>query len=164
MVLDPLGQLNAVTIGAVVAIFLATFWLVRRSLLPLIEVMERRTARIAAARAQKAEAEVALRGAQAEAASARAAATGEVERAAATSRDEVAEVRRARLAQATAEAEAIAAAGREEVLALRQAEEAKLADELYACVRQALTKMIGPVDETAVRFMVGRVLAAKEAR
>jgi F0F1-type ATP synthase membrane subunit b/b' len=164
MSLDPLGQISVVTILATVGIFLATFWLLRRTIfVPLIVVMEQRAARIAAARAGKAEGEAALKGAQAAAEQARAAASADAQRAVTQRRDELAERRRVRLGQASADAEAVMVKGREEIAALKQSEEAKLATELSACVNQALEKMIGRTDEAAVRFVVSRVLAAKES-
>jgi hypothetical protein len=73
-------------------------------------------------------------------------------------------VTEAKRAAADAEAEAILARGRDEILALRRSEEARLAEELCTCVGQTLARMTGQVDEKAVRFLVNRVLAAKEAR
>ena len=57
--------------------------------------------------------------------------------------------------------EAILAAGREEVQALGRVEEARLAEELHACATQALTRMVGTVDDGALRLVLQRVLAKK---
>ena len=165
MVLDPLGQINLVTMGAIIVIFLLTLLGLRRiCFVPLIEVMERRAARIEAARAQKAEAEEVLARAQQEAAQALSRAREEAERVVAKITEETASLRNARLARATAEVETILAAGRDELAALKRTEDARLAEELCASVTRTLTRMIGPVEETTVRFMVTRVLARKEAR
>ena len=68
MVLDPLAQIDPFAIAGVAATFLVTYLLLRRACLaPLVEVMERRAHRTAAARAGKAEAETILQDARAEA-------------------------------------------------------------------------------------------------
>jgi F0F1-type ATP synthase membrane subunit b/b' len=164
MALNPLTQINLVTIGAVIVIFLVTLFLLRRiCLVPLIAVMERRAARIVAARALAVEADALLVSAHREADAARAAATAEATQLVERVREEIAAIRGQRLGQARAEAEAILAKGREESRTLLQAEDARLTDELSSCVSAALRKMIGPVEGAAVRFMVKRVLAEKES-
>jgi F0F1-type ATP synthase membrane subunit b/b' len=115
MVLDPVAQLHLVTILAIIAIFVMTLMILRRTVfLPLISVMEARTARIEAARAGKVEAAAGLAAAQAEATrildGARETAAGIVEKA----HRDAAEAGAARIAEASAEAEAILARGREE--------------------------------------------------
>jgi F0F1-type ATP synthase membrane subunit b/b' len=163
MALDPLAQIHLVTILAVILITLTTLLLLRRIFfLPLIEVMEQRAAKIEAARTQMAAGEAALRAAEAEAERVLAAAAVEAARLAAGVQEEVAGLRTQRLARAGAEAEAILAQGREAVAALGLVEENRLQTELCVCVSRTLATMIGPVDDSAVRFMVHRVLAAKE--
>jgi F-type H+-transporting ATPase subunit b len=164
MVLDPLAQINVVTMVAIIVIFLATSLLLRRIFfLPLIEVMEQRAARIAQARERKADVDARLHEAQLEAERVRAAAAAEAARLVEQAASETAAIRSGRMARAAAEAEAILANGREEVRALRQAESAKLEDELRACVTAMLSKMVGTVDDVAVRLTVKRALATKEA-
>lgn len=162
MVLNPLAQINIVTIGALIAIFLVTFFLLRRIFfLPVIDVMEKRAARIETARTKKAEAENLLSRAQLKAEEISAEARAEAERIADAAKGEMIKVREAKTAQANAEADAIQAKGRDEVLVLKRSEEAKLKEDLCVCVNRTLSKMIGPVDEKTVRFMVNKVLAAK---
>ncbi len=165
MVLDPLAQVDLTTIVAVVAIFLVTFALLRRTcFLPLLDAMERRSARIEAARARRADVEARLADARHQAEGilerARAEATG----IAAAAREERSREREARIARASAEAEAVLAQGREEVAALRRSEDARLADELCTCVARVLTTLVGSVDPKTVRFLVNRALAAREGR
>jgi len=162
--LNPFLQLNLATILAVVLMTVGTLFALRRILLvPLIEVMERRRARIEAARAAKAAGEAALRAAEAEAEQVRAAATAEGARLTARLQEELAALRAERMAKASAEAEAILARGREELTALEQAEAARLETELHGAVKQTLTLMIGAVDDAAVAFMTKRVLASTQA-
>ena len=164
MVLDPVAQLHLITILAIIAIFVMTLMVLRRTVfLPLIAVMEAREARIQSSHAAKTAAEAALAAARTEAKrildGARETAAGVVEAA----HREAAEIRAARIAEATAEAEAIEARGREEVQTLRHSEEVRLAEELRGCVGRALAEMAVPADEAAVRFLVSRVLTAKQA-
>ena len=162
MILDPLSQIHPVTMAAIIVIFLVTLFLLRRIFfLPLRAVMQQRAARIQAARAGKAEAERLLEHARAEAEQALSAAREEATRLAARVEAEAAALRVERLAHATTEAEAILAGGREEVQALSRSEEARLAEELHACAAQALTRMIGTVDDAALRLVLKRVLAKK---
>jgi F-type H+-transporting ATPase subunit b len=163
MVLDPLDQIHLVTTTATVVIFLVTLFVLRRVVfLPVIEVMERRSARIEAAQLRKAEAEALLRGAQVQADEAMTSAKAEAARILAGAREEMSGTRRERMAKANTEAEAILALGREEVATLRAAAEARLAEELHSSVGKALTAMIGPVEDPAVRLMVNRALATGE--
>jgi F0F1-type ATP synthase membrane subunit b/b' len=165
MALDPLAQLNLVTILAIILITGATLLLLRRTFfLPVIGVMESRAAKIEAARARKAAALAALQAAEADAERMLAAAGVETARLVAGVQEQIAGLRTERLARAGAEAEALLARGREEMVALVQAEENRLQTELCDCVSRTLATMIGQVDDSAVRLMVHRVLAAKEGR
>jgi len=165
MSLNPLEQINLITMGAVVVIFFATFFLLRRiCFVPVIRVMEQRAARIDAARARKGEADQLLENARHEAAAALAAAKAEGDRTAEQSRGEAEKQRRDELAKASAEAATILATGRTELLALRKEEEAALRAELHSCVGQTLERMLGKVDDAAVRLMVSRVLDESGAR
>jgi F0F1-type ATP synthase membrane subunit b/b' len=162
MVLNPLAQINFITIGVLAVIFLVTFFLLRWIFFfPVIEVMEKRAASIETARTKKGEAESLFSSAQLKAEEIFAEARTEAERIADVAKEEVIKMRGAKIAQANAEADAILSKGSDEVLALKQSEEAKLKEELWVCVNQTLTKMIGPVDEKKVRFMVNKVLAEK---
>ena len=164
MVLDPLDQIHLVTTVATVVIFLLTLLVLRRVVfLPVIDVMERRRARVEAARTRKAEAEALLQSAQRQADEAVNTAKAEAGRILGGVREEVAGVRREKMLAASAEAETILTKGREEVATHRAAEEARLAEELFAAVGKTLTAMIGPVEERAVRLVVSRALSAKEA-
>jgi len=165
MVLDPIAQIDLATIGAVVAIFLVTFALLRRvCFLPLLAAMEARAVRIDTAHARRAEAEARLAEARLQAEGLLERARAEALRIAGAAREERARGREARIAQASAEADAALARGHDEVVALRQSQQARLAEELCASVGQVLARMIGPVDERMVRFLVSRALAARETR
>jgi F0F1-type ATP synthase membrane subunit b/b' len=164
MSLDPLAQINVATIGAMVLIFIATLLLLRPCLVSLIEVMERRAAKLAAARAEKAEAMRMLEGARQESEKALASAREQAERRAAEIQEELGRLRTERLAHASAEAELVLARGREEAADQRRAETTRLSAEVGSCAVATLTQMVGQVDEAAVRLMAHRVLAAQETR
>jgi F0F1-type ATP synthase membrane subunit b/b' len=165
MLLDPLAQIDPLAIGGVAAIFLLTFLLLRRTcLVPLIEVMERRALRIEKARAARAEAEGLLQQARLQAERLLAAARDEAGRIAEAAKEERARAREARMARVRADADAVLAKGREEIQALNRSEEAALGEHLRACVTEALTRLVGDVDEKTVRFLAARALAAKESR
>jgi F-type H+-transporting ATPase subunit b len=164
MSLDPLAQLNVLTIGAIVLISVATLLLLRRYLVPLIEVMERRAAKLAAARAERAEAEQLLAAAQQKVDQALASARQQAERLAATTQEELGRLRTERLARASADAEAILARGRQDAADERHAETTRLSAEVCSCAVGTLAQLVGRVDEAAVRLMAQRVLAAQETR
>jgi F-type H+-transporting ATPase subunit b len=164
MVLDPLAQINAITVAGTIVVFFVTLLLLRRILfLPLIEVMEQRAAKLEQAKARKAEADALLERAQLEVQQTRSIAAAEAAQLIEKVRDETARIRSERLAGAGAEADAILARGREEIRVLRHSEDARLADELCTCVTAMLTTMIGPVDAAAVRLTVMQVVAGREA-
>jgi F0F1-type ATP synthase membrane subunit b/b' len=164
MSLDPLAQINLVAIGAIVVISVVTLLILRSSLVPLIEVMERRAAKIAAARAEKAAAERLLEAARQKSEQALASAREQAERLAAGMQEELGRLRTERLARASADAEVILARGREEAAAERHAETTRLSAEVCSCAVATLAQLVGQVDEAAVRLMAQRVLAAQETR
>ncbi len=164
MSLNPIDQLNVVTIGAVVAIWLATFLVLRRLLLvPLLAVMQRRALKIEAAAATEADSRALVERAQAEAARIAAEAAAAAERVDRDVKDELLRQREARLAEANAQAQAVSARGREEIAGIRAAEEARVEEQLFACSRQALLKVTERVDDAALRIVVRRVLSGREA-
>lgn len=164
MGLNPLEQLNLVTMAAMAAIFLATFFVLRTVLFnPLIDMMEKRAGRLERARARYQEADVLIEQAREEAAGIAAEAAETAERFSEDVRRELAGMRESKCALANAEAEQILARGREAVARLKEAEQARLKDHLLTCSKQTLVKMIPEVDEEMLRFVVNRVLAARGA-
>jgi F0F1-type ATP synthase membrane subunit b/b' len=164
MGLNPLEQLNPVTMAAMAAIFLATFFVLRKVFFtPLIDVMEKRAGKIERAHARYQEADALIEQAREEAAKISAEAAETAERIHADVKEELTRIRDSRRAQATAEAEKILTRGREEFALLQEAEQASLKEHLLTCSKQTLVKMIPEVDEEALRFVVNRVLAARGA-
>jgi F0F1-type ATP synthase membrane subunit b/b' len=164
MTLNPLEQLNLITMAAMAAIFLVTFFLLRRVVfLPLIAVMERREQRLERCRLVEQEASALLRKARGEAERILTEAADQARRLSGAGEEELMRIREERCAPASAEAEKILTTGRGEVLRLAEEEQAKLASHLLTCSRQALVKLIGEVDEDTLRFMVDRVVMARGA-
>ena len=164
MGLNPLEQLNPVTMAAIAVIFLATFIILRKVLFtPLIDVMEKRAGKLERARTRYQEADVVVNKAREEAARIAAEAAEAVDSIHADVKGELATIRASKRAQASAEAETILARGRDEVACLKEAEQARLKEHLLTCSRQTLVKMIPAVDDETLRFVVNRVLVARGA-
>jgi F-type H+-transporting ATPase subunit b len=164
MSLNPLEQLNLITMAAIAAIFLASFLILRKIIfLPLIDVMEKRARKLERAQAKYDEAGALVAKARGEAEKIMAGAAEESDRLSKQVTDEISRMREPKIAEANAEADTVLARGREEVSRLKESEQAKLKEHLLACSRQTLVKMIGEVNEHTLRFVVARVLAARGA-
>jgi len=164
MGLNPLEQLNLVTMAAMAAIFLVTFFVLRKVLFnPLIDVMEKRADKFERARARYQQADALIKQAQEEAARIAAEAAETAERFSADVKRELAGTRESKRALANAEAENILLSGRAEAARIKGTEQSRLKDHLLACSKQTLVKMIPMVDEEALRLVVNRVLTARGA-
>ncbi len=164
MGLNPLEQLNLITMAAMAAIFLATFLVLRKVFfIPLIDAMEKRAGKIERALARYREAEALAGKAREEAGRIAGEAAERAERLSEEVKEELAAIRETKRAQAGAEADAVLASGREEVARLKEAEQARLKEQLLACSKKTLAKMIPEVDEDTLRLVVSRVLAARGA-
>jgi F-type H+-transporting ATPase subunit b len=164
MSLNPLEQIDLATMAAVAVIFLATSLILRKMFfLPLIGVMEKRARKLEHARAIYDNAEALIERARNEAARMAAETSEAADRMAKEAQDELTRTRDASIAEANAKAQTILARGRNEVAQVREAEQAKLREQLLVCSRQTLAKMIGDVNEDSLRFIVSRVLTAREA-
>lgn len=164
MSLNPLEQINLITMAAVAVIFLATSLILRRVFfLPLIDVMEKRTRKLERARTLYADADALVERSREEAARMVAESTEEADRLTQEVKDELIRIREARIAEANAEAQSILTRGRNEVVVIKEAEQGKSKEQLLVCCRQTLVKMIGEVDEDTLRFVVSRVLSVREA-
>jgi F0F1-type ATP synthase membrane subunit b/b' len=164
MGLNPLEQLNLVTMAAMAAIFLVTFFILRRVLFnPLIDVMEKRAGRFERSRARYQEADALIEQAREEAKGIAAKAAEVAERFSEDVRRELAGIRESKRALVNAEAENILASGRAEAASIKVTEQSRLKDHLLTCSKQTLAKMIPTVDEEALRLVVNRVLMARGA-
>ncbi|MDH4138949.1 MAG: ATP synthase F0 subunit B [Coriobacteriia bacterium] len=163
MVLDPIGQLNAITIVGVIVVFTIVLLILRKTFFrPLITVMEARHAKIEEGRRIRAEAARMISEAQLEAEAYLITAAEDREKALAEIKTEADNRREQLLTEANVKASAILAAGHEEAAVLREAEEARMRETLTTCVTQTLSRLLGEVDERAVRTLVDRELASRE--
>ena len=164
MNLNPLEQLNLITMTAMAAIFLVTFFVLKKVLFtPLIDVMEKRAGKLERSRARYQEADALIEQARKEAAGIAAEAAETAARFSEDVRRELAGIRESKRAEANAEAEKILASGRAEAAGLKGTEQARLKEHLLTCSKQTLVKMITTVDEEALRLVVNRVLTARGA-
>ncbi len=162
MGLNPLEQLNLITMAALAAIFLATFIVLRKMFfIPLIRAMERRAGKIERAFARYREAEALAGKAREEAKRIVGEAAERAERLSREVKEELSTTRETKCALAGAEADAILAKGWEEVSRLQESEHARLKEQLLECSKKTLAKMIPEVDEDTLRLVVSRVLAAR---
>lgn len=164
MDLNPLEQLNLITMASMAAIFLITFIVLRKVFFgPLIDVMEKRAGKLERANAKYREADALIEKAREEAARIAAEAAEREARLSEGVKGELARIRESKRAEAGVEAERILAAGRAEVARLKTAEHARLTEHLLTCSKQTLAKMISGVDEETLRLVVNRVLTARGA-
>ena len=164
MNLNPLEQLNLITMAAMAAIFLVTFFILKKVFFtPLIDMMEKRAGKLESSRVRYQEADALIEQAREEAARIAAEAAETAERFSEDVRRELVGIGESKRALANAEAEKIFASGREEVARLKGTEQARLKEHLLACSKQTLVKMIPSVDEEALRLVVSRVLTARGA-
>ncbi len=164
MNLNPLEQLNLITMAAIAAIFLVTFFVLKTMFFnPLIDVMEKRSDKLKRSRARYREVDALIEQARVEAARIAAEAAETAERYSEDIRSELAGIQESKRILANAEADKILASGRTEVESLKGSEQARLKEHLLTCSKQTLVKMISTVDEEALRLMVNRVLTARGA-
>jgi F0F1-type ATP synthase membrane subunit b/b' len=162
MNLNPLEQLNLITMAAIAAIFLVTFFILKKVFFtPLIDVMEKRAGKLQSSLARYQEGDILIEQAREEAARIAAEAAETAERFSDDIRRELAGIQESKRALAGAEAEKILASGRAEVARLKGTEQTRLKEHLLTCSRQTLVKMIPTVDEEALRLVVNRVLAVR---
>jgi F0F1-type ATP synthase membrane subunit b/b' len=164
MTLNPLEQINLITMGAIAVIFTLAMMALRRILLvPLITLMEQREQKLEHCRCKQQEADALLRKARGEADVILQEAAEQARKLSKTVEEELLKIRDERCAEATATAEGILGSGREDVLQLRQAEQAKLKTQVEVCCRNVLAKMISQVDEDTLRVVVSRVMETEGA-
>jgi len=162
MPLNPIQQLNLVTIVSIVVLFVITLLALRRVFFgPLLAVMLARDAKIEKGRQVREEAGRVIADAQLIAETVRNDSAAKKEQAVAAIKADIAAARDELIARATAQADAILAAGLDEVGQMRVTEQAKMRVSLASSVVETLSGLIDTVDERTVRAMVDRQLAEK---
>jgi F-type H+-transporting ATPase subunit b len=160
MNLNPLTQIEPVTIGATVLIFAATYRVMRTSVfLPIVNAMEDRQERIDAGRRAAEEAEQLVCAAEAEAAERLKLAHLEGDRLVQAAREKAERAREERAAAAEAEAVRILEAGRAKITAAREHEVAALRAQALDCVGLACSKLLVPIEDKTVEAIVDTAIA-----
>ena len=163
MSLNPIAQINVITIAGIVIIFILTYFTLRKLFFdPYINVMEARNSKIEDSFSKQEEAKKIKEEAQKEAGRIISEAKAKADEMSNEAREKAETLREEKHTEAKAKADEILAKGREEVKVLRKAEEEKLKQNLSGCVNQALCKLIGDVDEKMVEITVHKVLATQE--
>jgi F0F1-type ATP synthase membrane subunit b/b' len=160
MELNPINQLNPVTVGATIATFSVTYIVMRKVFfVPLIDVMERRNARRIEAEERYSEAFLIRSRAQEEADDIRARSDEKIREFIEQTRAKDEEAREASLAAARTEAEKALEKGRAAIAGEAEAERARLRTDAVECVSLSCEKLFGKVDRSAVEANVDRVIA-----
>lgn len=162
MELNPLKQVDGVTIGSVVVIFTATSFVLRKTfLVPLVEVMEKRNARIKESEEKLKEAERIAAEAERQAEEIIARAKEEADATVKETRAEAEQLVQAQVEAAKEEGERFLEEGRTEIIATQESEQAKLRKEALDCVNAACDKLFGKVEPAVVESVVDKLIARK---
>ncbi len=165
MNLNPLTQLNAITIVSIIVIFSITFFALKRIYFDrYVDFMEARAAKISVGRAAGLEAESIIVKATAEAEEIVRCARKEADEIVAQTKTEVYEVRERSRMAATAKAEKIVAAGRGRLQEVRDKENDLLENELVANVWRIVAKLDGEIKREAVEAVVRRNIAVVDTK
>lgn len=162
MNLNPLNQIEPVTIGATVAIFTGTYAVLRKSVfVPLITVMEDRQDRIDAGLDAADEAHRLVCDAEALAGERLRLAKLEGDQILDAAREKAERRREELLTIAQDEATAYLDAGRAKITQTRDAEISELRREALDCVELACAKLLVPVDKATAASIVDSVIAKR---
>ncbi|MFA5866742.1 MAG: ATP synthase F0 subunit B [Actinomycetota bacterium] len=163
--MNPLTQLNAITIVSIIVIFSITYFAMKRIYFDrYVDFMEARAAKISKGRAAGLEAESIVVKATAEAEEIVRCARVEADDIAAQTRTDIYELRERRRIAATTEAEKIVDDGRGRLEAVRDKERDLLEKELVANVWRIVSKLDGEIKRDTVEAVVRRNIAVVGAK
>ena len=164
MTLNPLAQINGVTIIGMIVIFWMTFIALKVVFYnPLLEVVVARRQKITAGAEKLAEAEQVTADARRGGEALLAEADAEVEKIAREAGEEAEAQRQEKIVAAKEEAEALLVEGRARVTQVRKAEEQKVREELVGCTTVACDKLVGGVEPRLINSIVDKVMRARLA-
>lgn len=162
MELNPLSQINPITIVAVLAVFVIAHFVMKRTFFaPVIAVMEERSERLEAAARKRDEAAELSRTADEDAESILARGRERAERVMASVRDRTQTARAERLDGARSESAAYMEQGRLAIAQEREAELTRLRQEAASCVSLACDRLLGGVDDHKIESVVDRLVARR---
>jgi F-type H+-transporting ATPase subunit b len=160
--LNPLNQIQPVVIGAVMLIFTAVWFVLRKVyFLPYIEVMEARERRFETAEAREAEAQRIVADAEPETRRMVDEAQAEADRILTDAREEAARYRRNTLKAANDEAARLLEEGRSKLASARTAELTAVRQEAVDCVNLACGKLLGEAHPDAAGKAVDKLIARR---
>lgn len=163
MNLNPLTQLNAITITSIVVIFSMTFFALKKIYIDkYVDFMEARVQDVSEGKAAGLEAETIIVAAKAEAEEILRDARKEADDIAAQTRTDGYDLREERRIAAMTEAEKLVAAGRDRLSKVKEKERALLESELVVCVWRVVSKLDGKIDRETVEAVVKRNLASTD--
>lgn len=164
MGLNPIQQLNAVTILGMIAVFWVTFVALKAIFFnPILDVVVARREKIAASRAKLCEADEVVQAARAEAEVILAEVDEQAEKIARETTEDAEAQRQEKVVAAKEESDRILAEGRIQVADVRKEEEEKVRHELVGCTKIACDKLVGKVDGRLVESIVDKVMRARLA-
>ncbi len=159
MDLNPINQLDLVTMAAIVVIFTVTYVGLRRFfVLPLLAVIREREVMVEAARADQDEAAQVLESANGDAESVLTKAREEADAMLTQAREESLEQKREQVAAATREASGRLEAGRTEIAEGRQKAMKLMRGQAVECVGIACGQLLGSVDDRAIGEAVDKLM------
>lgn len=162
MDLNPLNQINPVTIGATVAIFSGTYVVLRKAVfVPLVTAMEDRQDRVDAGLDAADEAYRLTREAESQAAERLRLERLEGDQLIDAAREKAERRREEFLSVAEKDAAACLDAGRSKIAQARAAEVSELRREALDCVGLACEKLLVPIDEATAASIVDSVIAKR---
>jgi len=155
--LNPLTQIDLITVTLTILVFIATYWLMRKVFFDkTIAVMEAREVRCRDAEEACHQAQTIIAQAERRAEEIAAATHEEAEALITSAREEAEEEKVSLLAHARQQAEARLQEGRTEVLAAREREITSLRTEAVECVGLACEKLAGHADPDVIDSVVDR--------
>jgi len=159
MDLNPLAQIDLLTVSITIVVFGLTYWLLRKVIFDrTIAVMESRQARCDQAALECEEARKQIVAAEQESAQMLAAAQEKADALVAKAREQAEADKLVRIADARQAAELRMQQGRAEILAARDREIAMLRTEAMECVGLACEKLAGTADPDVVAGVVDRMV------
>jgi F0F1-type ATP synthase membrane subunit b/b' len=165
MNLNPLTQINPITIVSTMVIFLVTYFALKKLYVDkYVEFIETRTREVSDGRAAGLEAEAITVKAKADAEEILRGARSEADDIAAQTRTDAYELREEHRLAAAGEAEKIVAGGRERLQTIKDKEQVLLETELVDCVWRVVSKLDGKIERTTVAAVVRRNIAATESK
>jgi len=158
--LNPISQLDLVTMAVVAVIFMATYFGLRRFfVIPLLAVMRERRGMVEVARADQDEAARLLETANTDAESMIAEARGKADALLAEAREESLEAKREQIAQATRHASERLEAGRADIAEVRERSMSMMRKQAIECVGIACGQLMVESEDRAIGEAVDKLMS-----